>query len=163
MIDHRTASDGALVTTVVAFLLDGQRYGVHVNTVERVVHMVAVSPLPGAPGITIGAINVHGAVVPVLDLRRRFGLPPLDYGVTGHLLIVRTPTRSVAFPVDAVVEVTEVDPETVRPAAILLPGVGYVSGIAATPDGLLFIHDVDTFLSAAEEVQLAAAVTEVQA
>ncbi len=163
MNDLRTAAGDALATTVAVFLLDGQRYGVQVNTAERVVHMVAVSPLPGAPGITIGAINVHGAVVPVLDLRRRFGLPPLDYGVNGHLLIVRTPTRSVAFPVDAVVEVTEVDSGTISPAAILLPGVGYVSGIVTTPDGLLFIHDVGTFLSAAEEVQLAAAVTEVQA
>lgn len=147
---------------VVVFLLDEQRYAVHLHAVERVLPMVAASPLPRAPAIVAGVINVHGRPVPVLDLRARFGRPTRDYGLEGELLIVRTPQRPVAFPVDAVVGVAELDAGATIPTTTLLPGVGYVSGIAPTGDGLLFIHDVDTFLSLEEEAQLQEAVTAVQ-
>lgn len=124
--------------------------------------MVATSPLPGAPPIASGVINLHGAVIPVLDIRRRFGRPSRDFGLDGQLLIVRTPKRPAAFPVDEVVGVVALDAGTITSPAILLPGVAYLAGIAPTADGLLFIHDVDTFLSLEEEARLDAAVTEVQ-
>src|SRR5262245_21471826 len=57
------------------FRLAEQHYALPLLTVERVLPMVAVSPLPQAPSLTLGVINLHGLVVPVLDLRRRFGLP----------------------------------------------------------------------------------------
>ena len=75
---------------LVVFGIEGQRYALPLLAVERVLPMVAVSPLPKAPSVALGVINFHGQVVPVLDIRNRFGLPSRDYGLTGHLLIART-------------------------------------------------------------------------
>ena len=140
-------------------MLEQQRYALDLRAVERVLPMVAVSPLPQAPPIALGVINLHGQVIPVLDLRRRFGWPVRDYGVAGHLLVARTCRRLVALPLDEVVGVQEVTPPAIIPPAAVLPGIGQVAGIVTLPDGLLFIHDLDTFLSLEEEQTLDASLT----
>ncbi len=143
---------------LVVFSLDGQRFGLALETTERVLPMAAVSPLPGCPAVVLGAINLHGKVVPVLDIRCRLGLPARRYGPAARLLIARAAGRIVALPVDEVSGVAEVAVESVVAPDTVLPGIGHVSGIAALADGLLLIHDLDTFLSLEEERQLTAAV-----
>jgi purine-binding chemotaxis protein CheW len=142
---------------LVVFSLDGQRYGLPLPAADRVLPMVAVSRLPGCPDVVLGAINLHGEVIPVLDIRRRLGLPAGDYGPAASILVARTLHRTVALPVDEVNGVAEVPGEDVVPPDAVIPGIGHVSGIAALADGLLLIHDLDTFLSIEEERQLAAA------
>ena len=145
---------------LVVFTLDGQRYGLPLDAVERVLPMVAISPLPRAPAIALGVINLHGRALPVLDIRRRFGLPSREYGVDARLLVARTIRRTMALPVDEVFGVREVRAETVAPPDAVLPGLAQVAGIAALPDGLLFIYDLDAFLSLDEEQRLAGALEE---
>jgi purine-binding chemotaxis protein CheW len=147
------ASQSALVP-LVEFLVEGQHYALPVPVVERILPMVAVETLPQAPEISLGVINIHGRVVPVVDIRRRFGLPPLSYGLRTQLLVGRTNRRTLALPVDEVLGVREVAVEAVTPPAMILPGIGHVAGIVALPDGLLFIHDLDAFLSLDEEQRL---------
>src|SRR5574337_1469211 len=103
------------VITLVVFDIEGQRYALPLDDVEWVVPMVAVSPLPKAPAVAVGVINLPGKIIPVLDVRRRFGLPSRDYGLTAHLLVARTIRRSLALPVDAVLGVRNVATETVMP------------------------------------------------
>jgi purine-binding chemotaxis protein CheW len=124
--------------------------------------MVAISPLPQAPAVALGVISVHGRVVPVLDLRRRFGFPLCDYGLTAHLLVARTSRRTLALPVDEVHGVSEVAAEDIAPPDAVLPGIAHVAGIVALADGLLFIHDLEACLSLDEEQRLAAALQEVE-
>ena len=145
------------VLRLVVFVVEGERYGLPLEVVERVLPMVAVSPLPKAPAVALGVIDVHGRVIPVVDVRGRFGHPPREYGITAHLLVARTSRRALALAVDAVQGVTELAPGAVIPPDHVLPGIGHVAGIAALPDGLLFIHDLDTFLSLDEERRLASA------
>jgi purine-binding chemotaxis protein CheW len=142
------------VFQLVVFDLAGQRYALRLTVVERVLPMVAVSPLPKAPAIAFGVINIHGAVVPVVDIRRRLGFPARDYDLTTHLLVARTSRRRLAVPVDQVLGVSEITAEAVTPPDAVLPGMAHVAGIVTLPDGLLFIHDLDTFLSLDEEEQL---------
>ena len=150
------------VLGLVVFGIEGQRYALPLSIVEQVVPMVAVSPLPQAPIVALGVINLHGTIIPVLDIRRRFGFPPRDYGLTSQLLVARTTRRTLALPVDEVAGVMEVPGDAVTPADKVLPGIGHVAGIVALADGLLFIHDLDTFLSLDEERQLAAALGEAE-
>ena len=155
--DDATASDHVRqgsVHRLVTFSLEGQRYALHLTAVERVLRMVAVSPLPMAPAIVLGVVNYHSQIIPVIDLQRRFGLPTRNYGLSATLLIARTKRRTVALPVDEVLGVQEVAAEIVVSPATVCPGIGLVVGIAALPDGVLFIHDVDAFLSLDEETQL---------
>jgi purine-binding chemotaxis protein CheW len=146
---------------LVVFNLEGQRYGLPVAAVERVLPMAAVSLLPQAPAITLGVINLHGQIVPVLDLRRRFGLSPREYGLAARLLVVRTSRRVLALPVDEVLGVREVATEAVTLPEVILPRIGHVAGIVTLPDGLLFIHDLEACLSLEEEQQLTHALEEI--
>src|SRR3989338_3148021 len=115
----------------IVFRLEGQRYALDLSQVERVVSMVAVSPLPQTPAVVVGVINYRGSVVPVLDLRPRFGFPRREFGLTDHLLLGRTSRRLLALPVDEVLGVNEVPVENVLPPSTILRGVGYVTGIVA--------------------------------
>jgi len=143
--------------SLVVFVTEGQRYALHLHAVERVLPMVEVSPLPKAPAIALGVINLHGTVIPVLDIRRRFGLPIRDYGLDTHLLVARTARRTLALPVDEILGVKEIAIADVTLPETVLPGIGRVEGIVTLPDGLLVIHNLDTFLSLDEEQRLTGA------
>ncbi len=82
------------VFQLVSFVIVEQQYALPLSVVERVLPMVAVSPLPHAPSIALGVINLHGQIIPVLDIRRRLGFPTRDYGLTAHLLDRILPDRS---------------------------------------------------------------------
>lgn len=139
---------------LVAFVIDGQRYAVALQAVERVLPMVAVSPLPDGPAVALGVINVHGTIVPVVDVRRRFGFPAREPGVSAHLLVARAGRRTLALAADEVVGVVAAAAGSVVPPEALLPGIGRVAGVVALSDGLLFIHDLDAFLAPDEERRL---------
>lgn len=145
--------DGQL--ELVAVDVAGQRWALPLQAVERAIPMVEISPLPAAPTGVCGAINVHGEPVPVLDLDLRIGRSPREHGAQAKLVLVRTATRRVALGVDEVLGVVEVAREAVGPAPDSVPAP--VAGIAALPDGVLLISDVDAFLSADDERAVAAA------
>lgn len=145
------------VLSLVVFAIEGQRYALPLHMVERVFLMAEVAPLPKAPAIALGVISLHGTIIPVLDIHRRFGFPLRGYGLAAHLLIARTRRRTLALPVDEVLGVREVAAEAAIPADTVLPGIGHVAGIVALADGLLFIQDLEAFLSLEEEQRLSEA------
>ncbi len=142
------------IESVVVFRLADQRWALPVESVDSVVSMVAVAPLAAAPHVTLGVINVHGAVVPVVDLRRRLGLDSREARISDHLLLARSRRRRLAMPVDEVLGVSEVSAKQIVPPDAILPGIGHVAGLVALPDGLLFVQDLDAFLSLDEEQSL---------
>ena len=140
---------------LVVFRLDDQRYALRLGAVERFVRAVEVTPLPGAPAIVLGAIDVGGSVLPVLSLRRRFGLPEREVDVTDQFLIARTSSRAVALVVDEALGVIAVPAEAVTGAGRIVPGLDHVRGVVALDDGLVLIHDLERCLSLDEERALA--------
>jgi purine-binding chemotaxis protein CheW len=138
-------------TQLVVFFLDEQRYALQLNSVERVVLVVEITPLPKAPTIVRGIINVAGTLTPVLDIRSRFNLPGRDISLSDQLIIARTAKRQVALVVDAVGEVMELPAEEQIEAGAILPGLDYLAGVVKLADGLIFIHQLDSFLSLDEE------------
>jgi purine-binding chemotaxis protein CheW len=135
--------------------VDGQRWALPLAAVERVVGMVAVSPLPESPVGVRGVINVHGEIVPVLDLDLRIGRAAREHGAGARLLLARTSRGRVALAVDDVVGVIAIDASAIGPAPDAMPAP--VAGIAAFGDGVLLIYDVDAFLSPGDEQAVAAA------
>jgi purine-binding chemotaxis protein CheW len=119
---------------------------------------VAIAPLPKAPPIVEGVINLRGTLVPVLDLRQRFGLPSVPVAPEQHLVIARTGRRVVALRVDRALAFVDVDERAIVPPERVAPGAEHVAGIAKLPDGLLVIHDLDRFLSLEEARQVDAAI-----
>lgn len=136
---------------VITFALERQRFALHLAAVERVLPMVHVTPLPAAPPIVIGVINVQGTVIPVVSVRARFGLPGRPLSVVDHLVLARTSRRRLALAVDEVDGVLELRSEAVVPCAQAAPGVQYVEGLAKVDGDLILIHDLESFLSLDEE------------
>lgn len=92
----------------VTFRLDKQAYALPLDIVERALRMVAVVLVPEGPAWVIGGINLHGQVVPVIDLRRRFGRAAREPALHDRLLVIRPLGQSMALMVDEVGEVLEV-------------------------------------------------------
>jgi len=136
------------------FSLDEARYAVRLPAVERVVRAVEVTPLPGAPEIVLGIVNVGGRIIPVADVRKRFGLPERPVDPADQFIIARTPARTVALAVDATHGVATIPEASVAQAGSIVAGLGYLSGVAKLPEGLVLIHDLGSFLSLPEEQAL---------
>ncbi len=139
---------------VVVFLLDEQRHAVPMEAVERVTRAVLITPLARAPRIVSGVIDVHGTIVPVLDLRARLGLRDKRVELSDCLVIARAGARTVALVADSVIgaeQVHEADLEAGESVTSWLPGA---SGLARTPDGMVVIQDLDRFFSLDEELAL---------
>lgn len=144
--------------SVVVFTLEGQHIGLPLGAVERVVRAVDVAPLPKAPQIVCGLANVQGRIVPVVSPRKRFGIPEREMALSDQLLIARTATRTLAMWVDAVTGVVECNDQNFVAAAAVVPGMEYIKGIVRLPDGMILVHDLDTFLSLEEGKSLDEAV-----
>jgi len=143
---------------LVPFTLDNWHYAMPLPVVERVVRMVEITPLPHAPEIVIGVVNLQGRIIPVLNIRKRFHLPERRPGVSDQLLVARTAKRTVALVVDAVSGVVDHPVQEAITPETIVPGLEYVAGVIKLADGMLFIHDLDEFLSLEEEKALEAAI-----
>lgn len=147
-------SEGQLVSgqgPLVVFSLDEQRYALALSRVQRSIRVVAVTPLPGAPPIVLGIVDLAGAVLPVIDLRLRFGHPPRDLRLSDQLVIASTGQRTVALLVDTTIGVIEAAPEAYAPATDFLPRLDHIDGAVKRQDGLILIHDLERLLSLEEE------------
>ena len=140
--------------TVTVFNLGERRFGLPLGCVERVLCAVAITPLPNAPGVVRGVIDIHGEIVPVVDLRVRFGLPVREVALDDHLLVAHTAARRLAILVEQVAGVVELDRRDIVAGESLAPGAAYPHAVAKLPDGLVLIQDLDAFLSLDEERSL---------
>ena len=148
------------VDLLLSFAVEERKYALPLVSVDTIIRSVEITPLPKAPAIVLGIINVHGRVIPVVNLRRRFGLPERDMELSDQLIVAKTATRPVALLADRVGAVIELDRQEIVKADKVLPGADYVAGIVKLPDGLLLIHDLTTFLSLDEETALNKALKE---
>jgi purine-binding chemotaxis protein CheW len=139
---------------IVCFTLETGRYALPLAAVERVVPVVELTPLPKGPEIVMGIVNLEGRVVPVVNVRRRFGHPDREVQLSDQLIVARTSRRPVALLVDRVEDLIERAEHEIIQAPDVLPGLEYVRGIAKLADGLVLIHDLNTFLSLEEEQRL---------
>jgi len=144
---------------LVVFTFAENRYALNLASVERIVHALEITPLPKAPEIVLGVINIAGRIVPVLDMRKRFRLPEREIQVTDHVVIATTARRRVALLVDSVVGVVESSTAQRIAAEQVLPRMPYVEGIVKLDDGMVLIHDLDAFLSLEEEKAIDAAIS----
>lgn len=141
---------------VLIFEVDGVRYGLELARVREVVRAVAVTPLPRGPAVVNGIIDVRGETMPVYDLRRRFGAPEREVQADERFVIARGEKRTAALRVDRVHWTHRIEEGRMEMPSELVSRVQYVSGIVKLPDGMVLIHDLDTFLSASESLELEA-------
>jgi purine-binding chemotaxis protein CheW len=149
-----SADAGPRTREVLVFEIEGQRYGLPTADVRELVRAVAITPLPHAPSVIEGVVDVRGSVLPVLDMRARFGLPARPLDLSDHFVVASAGPRGVILRVDRATHLALVDEASVQPPHTLGPSATYVAGVARLEGGLVVIHDLTTFLSAAEAASL---------
>ncbi|MGH8580159.1 MAG: chemotaxis protein CheW [Gammaproteobacteria bacterium] len=135
------------------FLLAGEEYGVNILSVQEIRGCTSVTPIPNTPEYVLGVINLRGTVVPIVDLRKRFGLAAAEFGATTVFVVVRAigldRNRTMGMVVDAVSDVYNISPDEVKPA----PDVGntvdhdFVTGLATVDDKMMILLDVDRVIN----------------
>ncbi|WP_309892346.1 chemotaxis protein CheW [Archangium sp.] len=139
---------------VLLFTLEAQRYALPLEDVRELVRAVRLTPLPRAPAVVEGLLDLRGELLPVLDMRRRFRLPARRLSPSDHLIVAQAGARRFALRVDRAEGLLALEPGQLDPSPRELPGVGYVAGALKLPDGLVLLHDLRTFLSQAEALEL---------
>jgi purine-binding chemotaxis protein CheW len=135
---------------ILTFQVDQRCYGLPSADVVELVRAASVEPLPGAPATIDGVLNVRGDVVPVFNLRPRFGLPDRPPIPSDHFIVTRAGERTVVVRTDRVIDLVELPAADVRSEGAAVPGVEHLTDVARLPEGLLLICDLETFLTSAE-------------
>jgi len=139
---------------IVVFSLDELLYALPLQTVVRVIHAVEIRHLPKAPEIISGIINVKGRIIPVADIRKRFGLVTREIDPDDRLIIADTGKRQIAILVDTVTGIRDLAPAQQKKAEETLPFAEHLRGVARIDDVLILIYDLEKFLSLDEEKKL---------
>ena len=154
----QSAADGG--DQYLTFMLAGEEYGVDILRVQEIKGWDKVTRIPHTPDYVLGVINLRGAVVPILDLRSRFGLDTIEFGPTTVVIVVRVMSgrneRTVGVVVDAVSEVYNVDASHTKPPPDVCGDVDtmFVKALATIEDKMLILLDIDRLIgdSVIEEV-----------
>ena len=143
---------------LVVFNLANEDYGVDIGAVDGIVKMQAITKVPQAPDFVEGITNMRGEVLPVLDLRKRFGLPLSETSKDTRIVNVEVDGVKVGMVVDAVTEVLRVAEEEVEPPSPLVTTVdsAFITGIAKVDSRLIILLDLAKVLSTEEQVDLKA-------
>jgi purine-binding chemotaxis protein CheW len=137
---------------VVVFDIGGEQYGVEIGRVQEIIRPPAITTVPRAPEYVEGVINLRGRVIPVINLRRRFGLPQVERGRSSRIVVLEIAGQTVGAAVDGVSEVLRVPRAAVeQPGATLTgPQTAHLRGIAKLEDRLIILLDLDRIIDSAE-------------
>jgi purine-binding chemotaxis protein CheW len=152
--DQMSQSINIITDQIVVFTLDELHYALPLPSVVRVIHAVEIRHLPKAPEIITGIINVKGRIIPVADIRKRFGLAAHEIDPDDRLIIADTGKRQVAILVNSVTGIRDLAPGQQEHASESLPFAEHLKGVAKIDDELVLIYDLEQFLSLDEEKQL---------
>lgn len=153
--EHAMGSDQSVdQQQIVIFELEQQRFALPVAVVERAERAVAITPLNDAPSVIAGVIDVHGDLLPVIALRKQWGLPARPLALSDQLLITRGARRRYALLIDCVIDVAYCDTNAIVPAQAFAVDTDSLHGAVSLDDGIIFIHDLDRFLSLDAEREL---------
>ncbi len=138
------------------FVLAAEDYGLEVLKVREIIGMLDITAIPQTPTYIKGVINLRGRVIPVIDLRLKFGLPAQDYGERTCIIVVDVKTDlglvQMGMVVDAVSEVLNVTADDLEPPPSFGGSLksGYIQGIAKARGSIKILLDIDRILSAEE-------------
>jgi purine-binding chemotaxis protein CheW len=146
-----TASEEIL--QLVSFKIGEEEFGVDILKVQEINRMTDVTRVPNAPEYVDGVINLRGKVIPIVDLRRRLGMPRKDHDRNTRIVVVELSGKIVGFVVDAVSEVLRI-PKGVTESPPVAAGIKaeYITAVGKLEDRLLMLLDLDRVLSSNDAV-----------
>jgi purine-binding chemotaxis protein CheW len=152
MAEEKRKLDTALIQ-LVTFGIDEEEFGVEILKVQEIIRMMEITRVPRAPKFVEGVINLRGKVIPIIDLRKRFGLEPRKRDKNTRIIVIEISSMIVGFIVDSVSEVLRIPANTIEPPPPVVSGLDseYISGVGKLADRLLILLDLDRLLSNEEQ------------
>ncbi len=159
MSTNRGIQDTSLLQ-LVTFGIGEEEFGLDILKVQEIIRTVEVTKVPSAPAFVDGVINLRGRIIPIITLRKRFGLPPRQEDKNTRIIVIELPKAIVGFVVDWVSEVLRISASTVEPPPAIISGIesDYISGVGKLQDRLLILLDLDRILGQREQEILARSV-----
>jgi purine-binding chemotaxis protein CheW len=155
-IEPQHEERGADRAQYLTFTLAGEEYGLEIGKIQEIRGWTPPTQIPNTPRFVVGVINLRGTIVPIIDLRLRFDLEPLDYGPTTVVIVLQVRgearERTMAIVVDAVSDVHDLSPSERKPP----PDFGcsanleYVQGLGTLGEKMLILLDTDRLLNSGE-------------
>lgn len=161
---YENNQDAVPVLQQLTFDLAGEEYGVEILAVREIRGWSRVTRIPQTPAYLLGVLNLRGAIVPIMDLRLRFGLERESYGDNTVVIIVALGERLFGIVVDAVSDVIDIDPASVKP----VPDMGavvdtrYLKGLATHVERMVMLLDVEKLMRPEDVETLDAALPAIQ-
>ena len=158
-IHHMTQRDGKYLT----FSLGGEDYGIGILKIKEIIGMIKITPMPQTPDYVKGVINLRGKVIPVVDLRLRFSMPPMEYAERTCIIVVEIETGRktvvIGIVVDSVSEVLSIRAEDIADTPTFGTGLrtDFILGMAKMGGGVKILLDIDKVLTSEEIISLDAA------
>ena len=141
---------------LVTFRVGGEEFGLDVFQVHEILRYTEPTPMPKAPAFVEGVLDVRGALVPVVDLRKRFELHEVRYGEDTRIILVDFQGERLGLIVDEVSEVLRVPETSVQPPPQFVRGLAaeFIRGIVRLESRLVVLLDLERILSSQERMQL---------
>jgi purine-binding chemotaxis protein CheW len=143
---------------LVVFELAKEHYGLDIAAVESIIKIQSITAVPHAPSFVEGVTNLRGTVLPVINLRSRFGLPEAEATRDTRIVVVDVDGTKVGMIVDAVTEVLRVPQEAIEPPSplVVTSTSAFITGIAKVNEQLVILVDLGRVLSVEEKTELRA-------
>lgn len=148
MTGQPLATSGELITVVIG----EQRFAIDIQLVREIRGWTSSTPLPNAPDYVLGVINLRGAVLPVLNLAARLGLPASEARSSSVVIVVDLVGRTVGLLVDAVSDIINVGEGEIQPAPVIgaASSKGLARGMITTEEGIITLIDMSGILPSPE-------------
>ena len=149
MAAQQEAGEDAVVPMYLTFALGDETYGVPLMRVLEIIGMQPITPIPDTASHVKGVLNLRGTVIPVVDVRARFGLQLKDYEARTCIIVVQTGDWSVGLVVDRVSDVVAIpEAATAPPPPITARRKDhFLTGLGKVGDEVRLLLDIDRFLS----------------
>lgn len=138
---------------LVSFSIFNEEYGVEVLKVREIIRMTDITHMPNTPPYVEGVINLRGKVIPIMSMRRRFGMAETESDKQTRIIVMDAGGNLTGFIVDSVAEVIRISSGEIQPPPSMASGgieQEFVVGVVNRPDRLLILLDPDKMLSQTE-------------
>ncbi len=159
VMEQNSVSEVAGSLQLVSFCLAEEEYGIEITKIREIILMGEITQVPETPHYVKGLINLRSTVIPVIDLRTRFGMPEAELTDESRIMVLHVGTKTIGIIVDAVSEVLRVTQDQIAPAPSTVAGLGqeYLTGLVKLEERLLIMLDINKLLGEEETEALAAA------
>jgi len=146
------------ILQLVTFKIEHEEFAIEINHIQEINRMSEITRVPNSPDFVSGVINLRGRIIPVINMRKRFGFPEKEPDKNTRIIVVELGEIIVGFIVDAVHEVIRIPKNITEPPPSLVAGIGseYITSVAKLENRLLIILDIERILHDKEKQQLEA-------